>query len=75
MNSSPKYIQVVFNIPVNSSFTYLTENNECTTGFRVIAPFGKRSLTGFVISESSDKPVEKFEIKSVTRVIDKKITR
>lgn len=72
MNSSPKYIQVIFNTPVNSSFTYLTENDECTTGFRVIAPFGKRSLTGFVISESSDKPGENFKIKSITRVVDKK---
>ena len=72
MNSIPKYIDVVFNTPVNGSFTYLTDNSECTTGFRVIAPFGRRSLTGFVISESLDKPSKNFKIKSITRVIDKK---
>jgi len=72
MNTSPKYINVVFNTPVNGSFTYMTEDSDCTTGFRVIAPFGRRSLTGFVISESPDKPVENFKIKAITRVIDKK---
>ncbi len=80
MSISPKYIEVVFNTPVSGSFTYLTTDsesgNESTdnsiVGSRVIAPFGKRSLTGFVISESYDKPDEKFKIKAITRVIDKK---
>lgn len=72
MNIDSKYIDVVFNTPVNGSFTYLTDNIECTTGFRVTAPFGKRSLTGFVISESYDKPCGNYKIKSITRVIDKK---
>ncbi|MEA1911633.1 MAG: primosomal protein N' [Spirochaetota bacterium] len=67
-----RYIQVVFNTPVEGSFTYKTDTVECKTGFRVIADFGRRSLTGFVISESLDKPSGKYEIKSITRVIDKK---
>ncbi|MCK5153161.1 MAG: DEAD/DEAH box helicase, partial [Spirochaetales bacterium] len=73
MNTAGKYIQVVFNTPVNGSFTYLTDKEECTTGYRVIASFGRRSLTGFVISESADKPVGNYKVKSITRVIDKKV--
>jgi primosomal protein N' (replication factor Y) (superfamily II helicase) len=73
MSSTQKYIQVVFNTPVEGSFTYETESEECLTGYRVIAPFGRRSLTGFVISESSEKPSLSFELKSITRVIDKQI--
>lgn len=73
MNESLKYIQVVFNTPVNGSFTYQTENEECTTGYRVIAPFGKRSLTGFVISDSFEKPDGNYKVKPITRVIDKKV--
>lgn len=72
MNASPRYIDVVFNTPVTGSFTYMTEDDDCRTGYRVIAPFGRRSLTGFVISDSSDKPEKSFKIKSITRVIDKK---
>ncbi|MCK5197513.1 MAG: hypothetical protein KAR21_04145, partial [Spirochaetales bacterium] len=44
MNTSTKYIDVVFNTPVNGSFTYMTEDLDCRTGYRVIAPFGRRSL-------------------------------
>ena len=72
MNTVFTYIEVVFNIPVEGSFTYKTDAVECKTGFRVIADFGRRSLTGFVISECLDKPSVKYEIKSITRVIDKK---
>ncbi|MCK5674859.1 MAG: primosomal protein N' [Spirochaetales bacterium] len=73
MIKAPKYIQVVFNTPVNNSFTYKTDSEECLTGYRVIASFGKRSLTGFVISDSTEKPTGKYEVKSITRVIDKKV--
>ncbi|MDA3940175.1 MAG: primosomal protein N', partial [Spirochaetia bacterium] len=68
-----KYIQVVFNTPVNGSFTYLSTEKECLTGFRVVATFGRRSLTGFVISESSFKPPGDFKIKPITRVVDKNV--
>jgi len=73
MSTPPRYIQVVFNIPVEGPFTYETDDPECTKGFRVIASFGKRSLTGFVISESSDNPTGKYKIKPITRKIDKKV--
>ena len=73
MSFTQKYIQVVFNTPVNSSFTYKTDDEKCTVGYRVIASFGRRSLSGFVISESMSKPTGNYEVKSITRVIDKKV--
>ncbi|MDA3835448.1 MAG: primosomal protein N', partial [Spirochaetales bacterium] len=65
------YIEIVFNIPVNRSFTYeADENLGCRIGVRVSVPFGRRKLTGYVIEVHARKP-EGFEAKSVERVIDK----
>jgi primosomal protein N' (replication factor Y) (superfamily II helicase) len=69
---SENYIQVVFNTPVEGSFTYKS-NEDCLKGYRVIATFGKRSLTGFVIDDNPHKPSGDYEVKSITRVIDKKV--
>ncbi len=67
-----KYLEVVFNIPIESSFTYMTEDGiDCSEGFRVKAVFGRRMLTGFVVSVSEDKPDADFEIKAVEKVIDR----
>ncbi|MCD6397700.1 MAG: primosomal protein N' [Spirochaetaceae bacterium] len=67
-----KYLQVVFNTPVDSSFTYTSPDEKSIIGYRVIAPFGKRSMTGFTVSESFEKPLGKYKIKAITRVVDKK---
>ncbi len=72
MEDNIRYLQVVFNTPVNSSFTYSICTEESVSGFRVIAPFGRRLLTGFVISENNERPEGNFKIKPVKRVIDKK---
>lgn len=66
------FAQVVFPLPFRNAFTYsipdeLKENVKI--GVRVVAPFGKRILTGFVvgINESSDI---KEKIKPIKDVID-----
>lgn len=65
------YLDVVFNIPFNSSFTYSMEGSTgCLKGMRVTAWLGKRKLTGYVISSSANKPDTDFEIKSIEKVID-----
>lgn len=65
------YFQIVFNLPVKKSFTYLVDDkNSCRFGVRVIAPFGGRDITGFVIASSSDGPGGSFAVKPVKRVID-----
>ncbi len=67
-----KYLDVVFNLPVASSFTYsLPGDVFCGTGFRVKVTFGKRSLIGYVIGMTEHKPDAEFEIKPVISVLDK----
>ncbi len=72
MTEKIKYLEVVFNIPVDNSFTYTSLEDRDLIGYRVIAPFGKRSLTGFIVSESFQKPGGDYKIKAITRVVDKK---
>lgn len=74
------YLQVLFNLPVDGSFTYLPPEEqegeaagpEAWIGKRVTAPFGRRSLTGFVVGVSRTPPSGDFVLKRVTRVVDKK---
>lgn len=70
-----RYAQVVVPVPLKADFTYSfdSEKMELVPGVRVIVPFGTRRKTiqGYVISVSDKKPEGDFEIKSVTRVIDK----
>lgn len=66
-----KYLDVVFNLPLHSSFTYSIDDSvTCDTGFRVSVLFRNRKMTGYVIGSSEDRPVGNFEIKSIVKVID-----
>ena len=65
-----RLIEAAFNIPLNQTFTYLNNTGkEVHTGCRITAPFGKRTLTGWVVSLPKKKP-EGFQIKEITRVVD-----
>lgn len=69
-----RYLEVVFNIPLSDSFYYLNTDEKISgNGKRVLAYFGKRKLTGFVIGESNelakDFPAD-IEIKTIERFID-----
>ena len=72
-----RFLQVVLNIPLNQSFTYLDcENAEgkSRVGFRADLKFGNRRMTGFVVSESdslpADCPVEESKIRPILRILD-----
>ena len=71
------YLQVVLNLPLNQSFTYLDCENpdgKSRVGFRADLKFGNRRMTGFVISESEslppDCPVEESKIRPILRILD-----
>ena len=77
MSEKEIYLQVVFNTPLKTSFTYLPPENisedelaalEC--GVRVSAYLGKRKMTGFIISVSENKPEGDFKLKRIEKVID-----
>jgi len=66
------YAQVVFPLPFRKSFTYSipdTLSKYAKEGVRVVAPFGKRTLTGFIVSVSKTTSV-KDEVKPIKEVID-----
>ena len=64
-------IEVAFGIPHTGTFTYTCPDEvPVIPGCRVIAPFGRRTLTGYVISSGGPYPEGGFELKSIDRVLD-----
>jgi primosomal protein N' (replication factor Y) len=66
------YVEVVFPLPFRKAFTYKVPRElESNTvfGVRAIAPFGKRTLTGFIIN-TSDKTSVKEKIKPISDILD-----
>ncbi|MBX3009660.1 MAG: primosomal protein N' [Melioribacteraceae bacterium] len=66
------YCQIVFPLPFRNSFTYLIPaelKDSVKVGVRAVVPFGKRVLTGFVVSTSAESDI-KEKIKTVRDVID-----
>ena len=70
-----RYAKVVVPVPLKSEFTYSFDSDvmDIVPGVRVSVPFGTRrkQLQGYVISVSDSKPDGGFEVKPVTRQIDK----
>lgn len=51
--TSPTYAQVVFNLPLPGAFTYRIPESlqdRVQVGMRVLAPFGPRKITGYVVA-------------------------
>ena len=44
-----KYASVVLSLPFDGLYTYSFEDMNVIFGVRVIVPFGKREMTGFVV--------------------------
>lgn len=66
------FAEVVFALPFRKAFTYEIPaelKKFVKEGVRVVAPFGKRTLTGFVIKVSRTTQV-KDEIKQIREVLD-----
>ncbi|MBN2659513.1 MAG: primosomal protein N' [Spirochaetales bacterium] len=65
-----RVVEVVFNTPVNNSFTYIWKGEgEANIGCRITAPFGRRTLTGWIIGLPEAAPAG-FELKEIERVVD-----
>lgn len=66
------FTEVVFALPFRKSFTYEIPaelKKFVKEGVRVVAPFGKRTLTGFVVKVTKTTQV-KEEIKQIREVLD-----
>ncbi|MCK4559316.1 MAG: primosomal protein N' [Calditrichia bacterium] len=67
------YVDVVFNLSIEKSFTYKVPPeilSEISVGQRVLAPFGKRELTGIVINVTDRDPG--IKCKDIIDVLDEK---
>ena len=68
-----KYALVLLQLPYEASYSYaVPENLEKKAGFgkRCIVPFGRRTMTGFIVDVSEARPKGDFELKEIVRVID-----
>ena len=66
-----RYAEVLFNIPVDRAFVYCVPDGlHCQEGCRVVAPFGRRRLTGIAVGMLDEGPVGDFQTKDLERVID-----
>lgn len=66
------HAEVVFDLPLWQSFTYAipeTLRDVISPGIRVLVPFGRRILTGYVLS-LSESPPSGVELKPITDVLD-----
>jgi primosomal protein N' (replication factor Y) len=66
------YVEVVFPLPFRKTFTYkVPEELEsfAIMGVRAVAPFGKRTLTGFIVN-TTNKTSVKEKIKSIYDILD-----
>jgi primosomal protein N' (replication factor Y) len=73
MSETLPYLEIIFDIPLNQTFTYLIdEKGDSAVGKRVMAPFGKRELLGYVIGTKNNPPedIPLDKMKRVRRVVD-----
>ncbi|MDD4037047.1 MAG: primosomal protein N' [Sphaerochaeta sp.] len=66
------FAQVALDLPLKQSFTYTIDPEmakKVEVGHRVVVPFGKREMTGYVI-ELLDAFSAAYELKPIKRVID-----
>lgn len=69
------FAEIVFPLPFRKAFTYSVPKDLQTFakfGVRAVAPFGKRTLTGFIINLSETTLLNKSEIRSISDILDDK---
>ena len=67
------FAEVVFPVPLERSFHYgipAALLDRVRPGCRVIAPFGRRTMTGFVVAVAPEAAAGEFDIKDIKDVLD-----
>ncbi len=67
------FAEVVFPVPVDRTFHYGIPEAlrvRVRPGCRVLAPFGRRTVTGFVVAVAPAVPAGEFDIKDIKDVLD-----
>ena len=70
-----KYVDVILPVPLEGTFTYTASDEiavACTTGVRVLVPFGKSKTYAGVVVRVHDNgaPVDESKLKEVLSVLD-----
>ena len=66
-----EFLEVLFDVPRLGAFTYRNlEGGPAAVGRRVMAPFGRREATGFVVGERAEAGLEADKLKRITRFVD-----
>ena len=69
------FVEVVFPLPFRKAFTYSVPKDLqdfAKVGVRSVAPFGKRTLTGFIINLPTTISLKKDEVKPISDILDDK---
>ncbi|MDR2052469.1 MAG: primosomal protein N' [Treponema sp.] len=72
--SGMPFLDVVFDLPLKDTFSYRKdEKGEAVPGKRVMVPFGRREIPGYVVAEREAPPegINEEAIKTVRRVVDR----
>ena len=67
------FATVAVPLGVRRTFTYSIPSflkGKLQVGIRVLVPFGRKIITGFVVALSSDVPPGDFKIRSIRKVLD-----
>ncbi len=67
------FVEIVFPLPFRKAFTYSVPKeleNFAKIGVRAVAPFGKRTLTGFILNIPKKIEIQKAEVKPIIDILD-----
>ena len=68
----PELVKVVFDIPVNDSFDYISDNEKVKIGSRVRVSFGHATRIGVIIDVITvENKQQKYKLKKIDEIIDK----
>jgi primosomal protein N' (replication factor Y) (superfamily II helicase) len=66
-----EYLEVLFDLPRLGALSYRNdESRSGSLGRRVVAPFGRREATGYVVGESGSCELPPEQLKRITRCLD-----
>jgi primosomal protein N' (replication factor Y) (superfamily II helicase) len=66
-----EYLEVLFDLPRLGALSYRNdESRSASLGRRVVAPFGRREATGYVVGESDSCSFPPEQLKRITRCLD-----
>ncbi len=69
------FVEIVFPLPFRKAFTYSVPKDlqEFTkVGVRAVAPFGKRTITGFIVNIPESISLKKYDVKPISDILDDK---